>query len=811
MTKKKRTPTKPVAVFDTETCNLKELKRSVPVTYQLGVCFDELEDLDARDIRAFMFRAPEPVYDMFDTIALQGKAEGYVPVVMVHNLAYDIHFLMAYINLKYEQGYAIDCCFKSSIKPLSIKIKDKDGNGVLIFWDTLTFSGKSLAKMGKECGYLKATGEWDYGKIRHVETPITEEEEHYALQDVRVPFVWLHYWHELNPEVPLDRFGDMILTKTSVVRYKCKILGGRENFHTSKGKKITLYKGYSYVCKQELPANEACYNLMIRATSAGWTFTGSRGAGRLYTHAFKYDATSMHPSHMVSHMFPQKFDLVKDMGVAKRIFNHVIDRSIEKVVNNWIRPFDYAFNARVRFINIRPKTGSVFARDGVMLHGQSLFSDYKCVAADLDDESSVMEFNAVNESGYANTAVGAEYEFGKLVSAKEITIALNELNAWVHAQVYEWDSLEVLEMSASCSFYRPPDYVFMAVHTMLERKKIVKDAMHGLMIDERPEWFPAAVWVLLEMGKTEHEDVKAFYKNVKADLNSLYGMFATNEFKQSMVYDPDAQTFGYDGVRGFDKEVENPKAWYNFGLRIAAWSRVQQCVAIQRIDTAGLVDTLINGDTDSFCWQGTNQCSDSKIMQALNTLHTKIKRAIKVVTMRYPGADSETFEGLGEYMIDCTPTSYCAVANKRYAYTTAEDDQVHIHVASAGVPNSSIKAAIAYELEQGNDLAKATALALGYGCVYVGDLSGSKYKSAPAYNEYLSGPVIVTDYTGREYTYPVGGKLGIYLADTDKGLGIDYIEDQCVTFRHAGLPITGIRYYERVSKTNEPLRVMKWE
>lgn len=808
---KKRTPTKPVAVFDTETCNLKELKRSVPVTYQLGVCFDDLETLDVRNVKAFMFRTPEPVYGVFDTIAVHGKAAGFVPVVMVHNLAYDIHFLMDYINRKYAEGYVIDCCFKSSIKPLSIKIKDKDGNGVLIFWDTLTFSGKGLAKMGKECGYLKAVGDWDYNKIRHVETPITKEEEYYALQDVRVPFAWMRYWHELNPEVPIDRFGDAILTKTSVVRYKCKILGGRENFATSKGKKITLYKGYSYVCKQELPANEACYNLMIRATSAGWTFTSSRAAGKLHAHAFKYDATSMHPSHMVSHMYPHKFNTVADNITATRVFNHVISKPLDSVLNNWIRPFDYAFNARVRFYNVRPKTGSVFARDGVLLHGQSLFGDYRCAAVDLDDESSVMEFNDVNASGYANAALGAEYGFGKLVTADEIIISLNELNAWVHAQVYEWDKCEVLEMSAACSFYRPPDYVFMAVHTMLTRKKIVKDAMHGCMLNECPEWFPQPVWALLEQGNSEHEDVKAFYKQVKADLNSLYGMFATNEFKQSMIYDPDMQTFAYDGVRGFEKEVESPKAWYNFGLRVAAWSRVQQCVAINLINDAGLIDMLVNGDTDSFCWEGTNKCNDSEIMRVLSPLHTRIKRGIKVVTARYKGAKQETFDGLGEYMIDCTPASYCAVANKRYAYTTTEDDNVHIHVASAGVPNGSIKAAIEYELEQGNDLAKATALALGYGCVYVGDLSGSKYKSAPGFNEYLCESVTVTDYTGREYTYPVGSKLGIYLADTDKGLGLDYVDDQRVTFKHAGLPVMGMRYYERVSKDSEPLRVMKWE
>lgn len=790
--KQEKPDTRVVAVFDSETVNYDDAQVSLPVCYQLGMSnWAPVEELTEECISTEIYRVIAPVYTAFDNIAAMGRSAGVVPVVAVHNLAYDIHFLMNYFADKATNGCKVECCFKSSIKPLSVTISD-DAGALIIFWDTLTFSGKSLAKMGRECGCLKATGDWDYEKTRTAVTPLTEQERFYATQDVIVPFMWLKWWAALNKDVPTNDFGRGILTKTSVVRYKCKTMGGEEYYRVNNGKrKMSLYRGYMRVCANQLPKTPEDYALMVRSTSAGWTFTASNAAGATWHNVRKYDAASMHPSHMVSHRYPLDFEMVSNRDNAQMIFNRCIETPLNKVLDQWTRPFDYAFNARVRFANIRPKAGTVYERDGVMLHGSALFADYAPSFADLDDEASADEFNRINADGYANIAVNPVYSFGKLVTADEIIVSLNELNAWVHSRVYDWDDCEVLSMSASGRFLAPPDYVVMAVTAMLERKKCVKDAMHGAMPDGCPEWMPEHVYALLAAGETDktNETVKAFYQSVKADLNSLYGMFATNEARRSVEYFEDEGDFRYTDAAGFEKLPENPKAWYNFGLRIAAWSRVQQTVAMELMDGCGYVQTLINGDTDSFAFECVEGVTDEDIAAALRPLHTSIERGKTIITNRYaPG--SALYSGLGLYEVDCEPIEYCAVANKRYAYTSDDGGEVNIHTASAGVPVASVRMAVTYELDNGAGFSEAVIKAAGYYACYVGDASGTKYKRSPAFCDRLVHPVTVKDYTGLKYTYPAGSQVGIYLRETDKALGAGFDDDYATCCANAGIGST---------------------
>lgn len=787
---KGRAATQVVAVFDTETTNDAELKRSLPVCYQIGECWKQIPEIEPEDVQATVYREKEQAFAHFTRIVGEGIARNVIPVVAVHNLAFDIHFIMEYINGAFGEGYMIEACFKSSIKPLAIKIctprvDEKTGeleaaDPVLIFWDTLSFSGKGLGRMGRECGYLKAEGDWDYDKTRTPATPLTTEEEFYAKQDVIVPFMWLKYWAGLNGEVPLDRFGSEILTKTSVVRHKTRDMGEARNYRDGRGRKRNEYKTYLLTCAQEKPKTAEDYALMIRSTSAGWTFTASEAAGATWENVRKYDATSMHPSHMVSHYYPRNFTRENiSKATARRMLREVFETTPEQLMRRWVKPFRVAFNARVLFTNLRPRAGSVFARDGVMLHGSALFKDYAPAAGDLSDESSANEFNRINGDGYANEAVGAVYEFGKLVSAEAVTISLNELNAWVHGQVYEWDAFEVLDASAACRWLAVPDHIVNSVAEMLGRKKTVKDGMHGKKPAERPGWMPERVFDKLE--DAEDETVQAFYRQVKADLNSLYGMFATNEYKETIVYgDGD---FAYDGVAGFEKEVKHPKAWYNFGLRIAAWSRVQQCIAMQLIDAAGFCERLINGDTDSFAWEAPGACGDAEVLAALRPLHGAIACGIDVCTRR-SGRDRRLFDGLGEYMEDCKPTRYCAVANKRYCYESADG---RLHAASAGVPNKSVESAIAWELRRGRCFSASVIAGVGYNAGYAPNMSGCKYKAAPRFSERLEQARTVTDYTGRAYTYRAGEQVGIYLAGTVKVLGAGYDADHLKCLKNAAI------------------------
>lgn len=772
------------AVFDTETRNEPRILRSLMVSAQISNgevsqnqgCANPAASVNDTKL----YRGIEPVYDCFDALISQYDGTDATPVVCVHNLAYDVYFIMEYIHDKVAQGYTVDCCFKTSIYPLTISLC-RAGETVLRFWDTLAFAGKSLARMGVECGVAKAVGDWDYSLQRHAETPLTKEESYYAVQDTVVSFHWLAYWGALNPDIPLNKLGKNILTKTSVVRYKCKELAQVPGQYGSK----TIYQGYLDCCKNETPKTEVDYALMIRSTSAGWTFIAGSSAGKAFENVCKFDATSMHPSHMVSHKYPYDFHVL-DNATACAYVNKVFGMSYGDIVENWINPFQCGFNAQIKFTNLRPRHHSIYERDNLMLHGLALFQDYDETSED-DSQRSNQEFNAVNAAGYRNTAVNPVYSFGKLVSADSVVICLNELNAFVHAQVYEWDSYEIICASGTAKMRKPPEYVTLSVGTMLERKKVVKDAMHGVLPDAKPDWIPAHVWE--DMRNAPHSDnVKQFYSQVKSDLNSLYGMFATNEAKRDIVYRDG--TFVPDERRGFEKLPDKPKAWYNFGLRIAAWSRVQQLCAMELCSpvSAGYV----NGDTDSFAFVASVENSQEKALECLlKPLHDSIEHSMRAIVGREIAGTQ--YDGLGFYMVDCEPDMYCAVANKRYAYTDTEG----LHTASAGVPNKSVARAIEYELHRGCAFNEAVIRALGYNAGYGERLSGAKYKATPeTFDECLNGDLEVYDYLDTPYTYPEGTQTGIYLAGTVKVLGAGCDDDYTAVCDNTGHPKESVRFYD---------------
>lgn len=782
-----------VGCFDTETVNVPELKRSMIVSYQLGTReYGQPGEL----VSTNLYRHELAAYDALDQLARRTHLTNQTPVVMVHNLAYDVYFIMRYIYQHVALGAEVGCCFKSSIKPLSIQIKyPGESDPYIVLWDTLSFSGMGLARMGAECGFDKSQ-DWDYSLKRTPNTPLTPEEEEYALRDVIVPFMWLDYWRSINPDVDVSQIGVQLLTKTSVVRQKTRKISEPSG----------AWAKYLHVCDFERPKTAFDYNHMIKATSAGWTFTSGKNAGREVVGAMKYDACSMHPSHIISHKYPTHFRAAKDMETVKHGIERVMSRDVEWMLAHWERPFDIAFNARIKFTNLRPKANSIFAKDDVMLHGSGLFRDYSALDTEtLDDELAVAEVNAINAEDMDNRVENPVYSMNKLVSADTLIITLNELNAWVHAQVYEWDGMEVLSCSGTAKYRRAPAHMMLAVGTMLERKATFKRLKKGILPSKRPEWVAPVVWEALQTGDNP-ELVESAYLAVKADLNSLYGMFATNEFKQSIVYMDD--TFKGDGIRGVDKDV-NCKAWYQAGLRIAAWSRVEQCTAMLMLNDAGCIKHLVNGDTDSFCFEPNEGITNAHVTQALAQLHSDIERSIGhcsyIVKDQLPKG---VFNGLGSYEVDCIPETYCAVANKRYAYTV--NGETRVHVASAGLPNASAEGAIQAERANGAGFAEAVILALGYDVTYSCAISGFRARNMPSYGELTEKPITVTDYLGQPYEYPAGSLCGIYLYESTKCLGRDCDKDFTQVCQNAGIPKPRAHWYT-TAPTDEGTKIFRYQ
>ena len=199
---------------------------------------------------------------------------------------------------------------RSLAKPITFTVNDEDGFPRLVIWDTLVFSQQGLERMGKDCGYEKGVGEWDYGKVRTPDTPLTDAEIDYAKRDIYTLFAWVAWWLRRNPDIAPEKLGLNVVTKTGVVRERRRV-----RFGDLRGEGLRRKVGHYQLfrCNTEKPKSDDELFTMLAATRGGFTFCASTAASVPYDLSDSdmcvsaYDATSQHPAQLVSHYYPHQF------------------------------------------------------------------------------------------------------------------------------------------------------------------------------------------------------------------------------------------------------------------------------------------------------------------------------------------------------------------------------------------------------------------------------------------------------------------------------------------------------------------------
>ena len=200
-------------------------------------------------------------------------------IIYVHNLAYEFQWFKDLF--KWDKVFATD-----TRKPLYCITKE----GVE-FRCSYLLSGYSLAKLGENLTKYKVSklvGALDYNLIRHPQTPLTEKEWNYILNDGLV--VMAHIQEEI------ERLGSLTklpLTKTGYVRKLCqeKCLKG-----TERHKFVELIRS--------LRLTPAQYVLSRRAYAGGFTHANINYVGKTVERVHSFDFTSSYPAVMLSEKFP---------------------------------------------------------------------------------------------------------------------------------------------------------------------------------------------------------------------------------------------------------------------------------------------------------------------------------------------------------------------------------------------------------------------------------------------------------------------------------------------------------------------------
>ena len=576
--------------------------------------------------------------ELVDALPMGGDP---TPIIAVYNLQFD------FVSLEpvfIERGFELSS-FGPATSPFYIDVL-KDDQVVLRFWEVSRLCPQGLAVMGELAGLPKLDGEWDYSVYREPGSELTEEEKEYAVRDTEVIQAYLQYIIKTNGFIKESDLGTRLLTQTGLVRLFGERVVGRKEL-----------RAFRAAAAQEEPEDESTYRIRKACFRAGLTFTGGKNAGRVFEHVTSIDTVSMHHGFILGRLVPRGFHAAEP-AVLGRALSTIFDTSVEDVLAQYEQPFQTALHARVRFTNLKIKAGSVFETQGIGTLARGKFTQQ--VIYDWEDATSSESAENRNRSkGYLDKGVGLKFAFGKLVEAKEATIFLTELEAWVLAQVYQWDSFEVIEGELTTRFQVPPTYILELDEHLYSNKSSMKSFLKGNDEAEVPQAIKSAPRSVQE---------GYYLRTSKGMFNSVFGLVAMDSHKYDLQY----------------SKIKAPSSWYAMGMRIAGGSRVHLVIAMLLINEKFHGEfQILGGDTDSIKIAGL---TNDEIQQALEPLHTAITRAINI-TLDQAGIDPSQFAGIGTFESEGTADLEVEIFNKNRLAWTGEQ----FELTAAGIPTPSGK------------------------------------------------------------------------------------------------------------------------
>ena len=670
-----RKPYRVVGAYDSETTNYTDAGQKIafPILHQLGL----LDGIDLIDVTAenveehvsiSMFRETLDLYAALDKLV--EEPHDYVPVIMCHNLAFDMYGLSVWLN-----RHEVKVLAKSERKPITFTILDDAGNPLLVIWDTLIFAQQSLERMGNDCGYKKGVGEWDYSKIRTPKTPLTDLEMDYAKRDIYTLFAWFGWWLRRNPDIKPEKLALNVVTKTGIVRERRNV-----RFADLRGKNLKSSVGRYWLMRNmfEEPKTDDELYTMMASTRGGFTFCSSVNASRPFDLTDTdcivagFDATSQHPAQLVSHLYPIKFK-ERPPYILEAAFNLISKVSIERVLDRWEQPFPEAFYGCFEFTNLRPKAGSVYERCGVFPLASARYKTKETVDFDEDNGDKANYTQEMRYKDYADSAINPVCAFGKLVSADKACVYITELTAWEVCQCYDFDEVKAIHGYSTGHFCKPTDMDVISVMQFYKAKNEFKEARESYFKDKTIHnckklielGIAPAIAEGMRDGTIADNDVDATYMSLKADLNAIFGISCSNQYKRPTILGEDG--IKYIGEFGLCNAPKTSKVWYQFGQRIVGWSRIAQICAIELVMEHAI--TLINGDTDSI----KVMCKRDelpRIDEALNVLARAIDKGKEKVCKRVKRSYPQLFDPLreiGYYVHEFDADRFCASWNKAYA------------------------------------------------------------------------------------------------------------------------------------------------
>lgn len=383
------------SAFDIETSSWYEgeEKRACMCVWQYGFDGNVIIGRTYKDLKDMFAKMKEKIAYDIDTRL----------VVYVHDLRYEFQFIKNWF--KWDEVFEID-----DRRP--VKAVTKDG---IEFRCSYILSGKSLEKVGRDLTKYKiekAVGKWDYDKIRHSKTILTEDEIEYCVNDVKVVMAYIQEKIEQDGDI-----SKIQMTNTSYVRKFCK------DRCFGKGDLRVNYVNFM----KRLKLSDEQYDMLKKAFQGGYVHCNPYYSCQSLRDVDSFDFTSSYPTTMVAYnLFPMSSPRLRKC----------------KTESDYIKySKTHACLATLKFNNLRLKKDTYMAP----------ISSSKC-------EDSNVEV----------------IDNGRVIEASELTVTITEQDYFIYKMFYDWDEMVVVKMYTFERGYLPVALVD-AILELYEIKTKYKD------------------------------------------------------------------------------------------------------------------------------------------------------------------------------------------------------------------------------------------------------------------------------------------------------------------------------------------------
>lgn len=356
----------------------------------------------------FIGRTWEEFIDLYNTIVRELELDiNRRIIIYVHNLSYEFQFIRK--KFEWERVFSLD--ERRPVQAVTV-----DG---VEFRCSYLLSGYKLATCAKNLQTYKISkmvGDLDYNLIRHSNTPLTDKELGYCINDVQIVVAYIQ---EL-----IEREGNITylpLTKTGFVRKYCRDMCLYDGNH----KKNTLkFKKYNSIISK-LTLNKDDFELLQAAYSGGFTHANPAYVGRVVNNVDSFDLCSAYPAVMAYEKFP--------MSPPKQV---------------------------------QPKSKDELSK---------LLDSYCCMfIVEFEDiEATFLPENYIS-AARCMTLKGATESNGRVVRASNIKMAVTEQDYRIIERTYKWKNAKISNFNIFVKDYLPRDFV-LAILQLYHEKTTLKN------------------------------------------------------------------------------------------------------------------------------------------------------------------------------------------------------------------------------------------------------------------------------------------------------------------------------------------------